>query len=68
LIDECVDGAQIDSELILEKLLNKLHGDGSSSVLAGSMESSKTFQGATRMPDYSNSLLWGMSFEITNNY
>jgi hypothetical protein len=33
LIDECVDCAQIDSELIPEKLLDKLHGDGSSSKI-----------------------------------
>src|SRR5689334_11286506 len=31
LIDECVDGAQIYSQLISEKLLDKPHGDGSSS-------------------------------------
>jgi hypothetical protein len=31
LIDECVDSAQIYSQLISEKLLNKPHGDGSSS-------------------------------------
>ena len=35
LIDESVDGAQIDSELVVEKLLNELHGDDSSSKMAG---------------------------------
>src|ERR1043166_5391581 len=38
LIDEGVNGAEIDGELVLEKLLNKLHGDGSSSRLAGSVQ------------------------------
>src|SRR5215216_6751083 len=35
LIDECVDCAQIYSKLIPEKFFDKLHGDGSSSNLAG---------------------------------
>src|ERR1043165_2556941 len=38
LIDEGVNGAEIDGELVLEKLLDKLHGDGSSSRLAGSVQ------------------------------
>jgi hypothetical protein len=36
LINESVDCAQIDSQLVLEKLLDVLHGDGSSSKMAGS--------------------------------
>jgi hypothetical protein len=35
LIDECIDSAQIYSQLISEKFLDKPHGDGSSSRLAG---------------------------------
>jgi hypothetical protein len=33
LIDERVDSTQIYSELVLEKLLNELHGDSSSSKI-----------------------------------
>jgi hypothetical protein len=35
LINESVDCAQIYSELVVEKLLDELHGDGSSSKMAG---------------------------------
>ena len=35
LIDEGVDGPKIDCELVFKKLLDKLHGDGSSSEMAG---------------------------------
>src|ERR1051325_989271 len=38
LIDEGVDSPEIDRELVLKKLLNKLHSDGSSSRLAGSVQ------------------------------
>jgi hypothetical protein len=54
LIDESVDSAQIDSEFVLEKLLDELHGDGSSSKLAGSKEASNYFRAATRMPERKN--------------
>jgi hypothetical protein len=40
LIDEGVDSTQVDGKLVLEKFLNKLHGDGSSSKLAGFREAS----------------------------
>jgi hypothetical protein len=51
LIDECVDCAQIYSELISEKLFDKLHGDGSSSKLAGPTVRVIAFRAATRMPE-----------------
>src|SRR5215213_3181912 len=35
LIDEGVDSTKIDGEFVLEKLLDELHGDGSSSKSAG---------------------------------
>src|SRR4026208_515931 len=54
LVDEGVDSAQIDSKLVLEELLNELHGDGSSSKLAGLMGASSHSQMATRMPDTKN--------------
>jgi hypothetical protein len=45
LVDECVYSAQIDSELIFEKLFDELHGDGSSSRLAGIQEASNPTSG-----------------------
>jgi len=51
LIDEGVDSTQIDSEFVFEKLLNELHGDGSSSKLAGFREASYHSRAATRMPE-----------------
>jgi hypothetical protein len=43
-IDQCIDSPQIDSELVSEKLFDELHGDGSSSKLAGFQEASISFR------------------------
>jgi hypothetical protein len=59
LIDEGVDGTEIDGELVLEKLLDELHGDGSSSKLAGSTEAGGYFRAATRMPERKNEFVGG---------
>jgi hypothetical protein len=64
LIDECVDGAQIYSELVPEKLLKKFHGDGSSSKLAGITEASGPHSVRQLVCLNKRAFLsWGMSVE-----
>jgi hypothetical protein len=65
LINESVDCAQIDSELVIEKLLNELHGDGSSSNNGRAQGSElMNFRAANCMPERKSGCLRGMSLEV----
>src|SRR5215203_91920 len=67
LINEGVDSSQIDSELVLEKLLDKLHGDGSSSKTGRVQGSKGHFRAATRMPDQRAIVVRGIVLEVTKS-
>src|ERR1051325_2985370 len=68
LIDEGVDSPEIDGELVLKKLFDELHGDGSSSRLAGSVQGRvTTFEWQLVCLNKERLSARGMSLEVTKD-
>jgi hypothetical protein len=64
LINECVDSAQINGEFVLEKLLDELHGDGSSSKIGRVHGSEWSLPSSNSYASSEKTFVWGMCLKI----
>jgi hypothetical protein len=64
LIDESVDSTKIDCEFVLEKLLDELHGDSSSSKIGRVHGSEWSLPSSNSYASSEKTFVWGMCLKI----